>query len=73
MALQTTVLTSWWLLSNIPFSMFFGEVFPSFLNPDDALVFQISTEAMSAVEKTPNQSYVEDGVGTTGGNADGKF
>lgn len=47
-------------------------VFPSHDQTHAALIFQISTETISTVENT-NQNYVEDGVVTTEGNADGNF
>lgn len=45
-------------------------VFPFHYQTDGTHQFQISTETISTVEKT-NQSYVEDSVATTEGNADG--
>lgn len=43
-----------------------------FVFPFGALIFQISPETIPAAENT-NQNYVEDGVVTTEGNADGNF
>lgn len=74
-ALQTAVLTSWWLLSNILFSIFLFFPFMTRLMVHSFSCwwdFQISTETISTVENT-NQNYVGDGVVTTEGNADGNF
>lgn len=65
----------WWLLSNILFSIFLFFPFMTRLMVYSFSCWwdlQISTETISTVENT-NQNYVDYGVVTTEGNADGNF